>query len=224
MASNQVNTLNYTVSNQVNLNLLDRDPTIPNEIYDNYIYNKILSKLPIELHEFVTNNQIYVSGSTMIEVMLNTQFPYSDIDLYILDNKIDVNSDEFKAQWIQLNNNHYQGLFEPIITNVYKYRINTSKTIQLITIPDEGFIAADFDGRLIYYSINEFVKDQFDLNICQITFNMNAKTLSLIGKNIINCLKNKTMYISTSEKYNKHKIVSRLKKYSQRGFTLAFEN
>jgi hypothetical protein len=140
-----------------------------------------------------------IAGSSVLASLTNS-FQPNDIDIWLNDSVNSTNSIKIK-QFLDLNN------YEPIcsknsyyytkytVENFFNYEIN--KNIQIIYVKN--------DIRTIV--------SEFDLTICSVYYdglNTNALYMDDINSRIM----------KVKNTWSAHKLESRIKKYSERGFTL----
>lgn len=203
--------LNKDITNLININSYnvlhnfeyETVKQIGNIFYDQYkfpiyyrlpinIKNDILDKIySLTCLHFDIKNKI-ISGSLVLSLFLNEIYDDCDLDIWVLNNEIDIN----------INNNFYSACFENFC---YIYNLNTSAQIKKIQIMNFGFTNG-------FSLINTF-----DLDINKIFISENGLYVS---SNAYEQIINKKINCENINEKTCKKLLTRLAKYKSRGFEL----
>jgi hypothetical protein len=205
--------------------------TLNTSHFENRVISIINNKLNIifgdDFEEFkliMDKSKAIISGSFIIQTILNEYWPGSDIDIYLpniyQDNLIDFMAKINKFTKIVTTENHYVNLIK--CTTYNESYLNTNGKIQIISILTNciGMAAEHTVGKSIN-SMCDFVKTSFDLNICKNIFYYKNNKSKLIIDNLNNLI-NKKMQLCQFK--NPNNIIGRIKKYTERGFVLDKSN
>lgn len=189
-----------------------------------------------KMFEVMKRNDIVISGSFVLSILLGNYYQGQDIDFYRLYKKEDYDDDNsmfeelFEYYDVKFSNEYDfdKYCYSSTYRNRSKYLVNNKVCVNyLYIVPND---------EIVYDNVKDYINILFDFNFCKNVIDFNSKDLISIYD--IDSLINKSCNFSVSKyvsrNYNQHlidmsvnmyniitnNIEKRKRKYRQRGFTI----
>lgn len=160
-----------------------------------------------EFQQFLIKTKAFISGSFIIQCILDHYYNDSDLDIYIpiKNYKETIITYNFKNSKTTSQSVSYRDFDDVKICRVVNYQFNNNK-MQLI------YVEIDKDRQ----SIIDYLTDYFDLDICKNFYRPN----DLYIQNLSQIVTQKLYFKIQNTHWNLAKFMSRANKYRERGFEL----
>ncbi len=164
-------------------------------------------------------HRVVVAGSSVLKYITGSNFSPNDIDIYINKNDMDqlIKSDYIVFNKKSISNNNFYNMRN--IVGVHEIITKVGKKFQLIVVETKPA---------------EFIRENFDFDLCAIGYDFSGGLLSGSFVNVIDKLDYSVLTIQPSyinkmcgseidgySKYRARKTLLRMKKYINRGFTIS---
>jgi hypothetical protein len=207
--------LNIVELYRLKLTCKQYNQSITKDMLDKLVISKITARFQdkifdLEIQTFIKQYNCFISGSSIIQSILDEHYDDSDIDIYVpIAHKNLIKVNQFKNfQITNDTNRHYRSLSsgDIKICRVVDYQSDKGNKIQLIYVKIKN-------NR---QSIIDYLAGFFDFDICKNFYRFN----DIYIKNLYQILNKELHFKLDNDLWNINKTLGRINKYQSRGFKL----